>query len=41
MPLLLRRLHLEPRVASGPVALAGTDVWTIFLYLALARWLIP
>jgi magnesium transporter len=41
IPLLLRRLHLEPRVASGPVALAGTDVWTIFLYLALARWLIP
>jgi magnesium transporter len=41
MPIVLRLLHLEPRVAAGPVALAGADVMTILLYLNLARWLLP
>jgi magnesium transporter len=40
MPILLHLLHLEPRVAAGPVALAGADVLTILIYLNLARWLI-
>jgi magnesium transporter len=40
MPLLLRLLRLEPRVAAGPIALAGTDVLTILIYLNLARWLL-
>jgi magnesium transporter len=40
IPFLLRLLHLEPRVAAGPVALAGADVITILLYLNLARWLL-
>jgi magnesium transporter len=40
MPFLLRLLRLEPRVAAGPVVLAGTDVITILLYLNLARWLL-
>jgi magnesium transporter len=40
MPIVLRLLHLEPRVAAGPVALAGADVMTILLYLNLARWLL-
>jgi magnesium transporter len=40
LPFALRLLRLEPRVAAGPVALAGTDVITIFLYLNLARWLL-
>lgn len=40
IPILLRLLHLEPRVASGPIALAGADVITILLYLNLARWLL-
>jgi magnesium transporter len=39
LPFLLRMLHLEPRVAAGPVALAGSDVVTILCYLYLARWL--
>ena len=39
MPILLRLLRLEPRVAAGPIALAGADVITILLYLNLARWL--
>ncbi len=40
LPFLLRLLRLEPRVAAGPIALAGADVITILLYLNLARWLI-
>jgi magnesium transporter len=40
MPVLLRLLHLEPRVAAGPIALAGSDIITIVLYLSLARLLL-
>lgn len=40
VPLLLRLLHLEPRVAAGPIALAGADVMTIVLYLLLAHWVL-
>jgi magnesium transporter len=40
MPILLRMLHLEPRVAAGPIALAGADVITILIYFNLARWLV-
>jgi magnesium transporter len=39
LPILLRMLRLEPRVAAGPLALAGSDVVTILCYLYLARWL--
>jgi magnesium transporter len=38
-PMVLQLLRLEPRVAAGPVALAGADVVTILVYLNLARWL--
>ncbi len=37
VPFILRLLRLEPRVAAGPIALAGTDVITILFYLNLAR----
>jgi len=40
LPILLRLFHLEPRVAAGPIALAGADILTILLYLNLARWLL-
>jgi magnesium transporter len=40
LPILLRLLRLEPRVAAGPIVLAGADVVTILLYLNLARWLL-
>jgi magnesium transporter len=40
LPVLLRLFRLEPRVAAGPIALAGADVVTILLYLNLARWLL-
>ena len=40
VPFVLRLLRLEPRVAAGPIALAGADIITILLYLNLARWLV-
>jgi magnesium transporter len=40
LPIALRLLHLEPRVAAGPVALAAADVLTILVYFNLARWLL-
>jgi magnesium transporter len=40
LPIVLRLLRLEPRVAAGPIALAGADILTIVLYLNLARWLL-
>jgi Mg/Co/Ni transporter MgtE len=33
-------MRLEPRVAAGPIALAGADIVTILLYLKLASWLL-
>jgi magnesium transporter len=39
LPIILHLLRLEPRVAAGPIALAGADIVTILLYLNLARWL--
>jgi magnesium transporter len=41
VPVLLRLLRLDPRVAAGPVVLAGADILTILLYLNLALWLLP
>jgi magnesium transporter len=41
LPFVLRIFRLEPRIAAGPIALAGADVITILLYLSLARWLLP
>ena len=40
LPIVLRLLRLDPRVAAGPVALAGADIITILLYLSLAQWLL-
>jgi magnesium transporter len=40
IPVVLRWLRLEPRVAAGPIALAAADVLTILLYFNLARWLL-
>ena len=36
VPLALRTARRDPRVASGPIALAMTDVATLFYYLGLA-----
>ncbi len=40
LPMSLQLFRLEPRVAAGPVALAGADILTILIYLNLARWLL-
>ncbi len=40
IPILLRRLLLELRVAAGPVALAAADILTLLVYFNLAHWLL-
>jgi magnesium transporter len=40
LPVVLRLLRLDPKVAAGPIALAGADVATLLAYLAAARWLL-
>ncbi|HVS36691.1 MAG TPA: CBS domain-containing protein [Gemmataceae bacterium] len=40
LPIGLRLLRLDPRVAAGPIALAAADVITILCYLTLAQWLL-
>jgi magnesium transporter len=38
LPVLLYRLKLDPKVASGPVVLMIADMLTIMIYLSLAAW---
>ena len=40
LPIGLRLLNLDPKVAAGPIALATADIATLFSYLAFARWLL-
>lgn len=40
VPVFLRLLRREPRVAAGPVALTAADVLTLLVYFNLARWLL-
>lgn len=37
VPVLLRMLKHDPRIAAGPIALAVTDVFTVSIYLVTAR----
>jgi magnesium transporter len=39
-PTLLRAIQRDPKVASGPMALALTDIATLFWYLGLAAWML-
>jgi magnesium transporter len=39
-PTLLRAIRRDPKVASGPLALAMTDMATLFWYLGLATWML-
>jgi magnesium transporter len=39
LPFLLRLLRRDPQVASGPIALAASDMMTLLVYLHFARWL--
>jgi len=38
LPILLFRMKLDPKVASGPVVLMITDMLTTAIYLSLATW---
>ena len=38
VPVLLHRMKLDPKVASGPVVLMITDILTTALYLGMATW---
>ena len=40
IPALLHRLHLDPKIAAGPVTLAFTDLFTLLIYFSLARWML-
>jgi magnesium transporter len=40
VPAALRAVERDPRVASGPIVLAMTDVATLFYYFGLAAWLL-
>lgn len=39
IPYLFHKLHVDPRLASGPVILAIADCSTLLLYLGLAIWI--
>lgn len=40
VPVLLRFLKRDPRIAAGPIALALADVFTVSIYLITARFLL-
>ncbi len=40
VPNVLHRFKLDPRVASGPIALALTDVITLVCYFSAAKWML-
>lgn len=40
IPTLLHTLKLDPKIASGPVALAVSDVFTIIIYFTIAQLLL-
>lgn len=40
LPYLLRLTRRDPKLASGPIALAIADMVTLLLYFNLARWLL-
>lgn len=40
LPYLLKLFRRDPQVASGPVALAASDMLTLLLYFNLGRWLL-
>ncbi len=40
LPLLLHRVALDPKIASGPIVLMFSDVLTMVIYLSLAKYLV-
>ena len=41
VPLLLKRMGVDPAVASGPILTTVTDMCGFFLVLSLATWMLP
>ena len=41
VPLLLKRIGIDPAVASGPILTTVTDMCGFFLVLSLATWMLP
>jgi magnesium transporter len=40
VPALLHAMKLDPKISSGPVTLALTDIFTLLFYFGLAAWLL-
>jgi magnesium transporter len=40
LPFVLRLLRRDPQLAAGPIALAASDMVTLYLYFNLGRWLL-
>ncbi len=40
IPTLLHALHLDPKIAAGPLVLAISDIWTVLFYFGIATWLL-
>jgi len=40
LPMLMRAMRQDPRIASGPIVLATADITTLIFYLNLAGWLL-
>jgi magnesium transporter len=38
LPVVLHKMKLDPKVASGPVVLMVADMLTTALYLSLSAW---
>ncbi|HZT23651.1 MAG TPA: magnesium transporter [Verrucomicrobiae bacterium] len=40
VPTLLHAFRLDPKIAAGPVTLAVADIFTLFFYFNLGKWLL-
>jgi magnesium transporter len=40
IPALIRKLRIDPKISSGPIVLAVSDVVTLIFYFNLANWLL-
>jgi magnesium transporter len=40
IPVVLRTLRCDPKIAAGPITLAVADLFTVSLYLTAARWIL-
>jgi magnesium transporter len=38
LPTLIRKLRIDPKIASGPIVLAFADIATLLFYFSIANW---